>query len=119
MADLVEGAGRRATDPLGRRFGGRQLGIRGLERDELAEELVVFGVADLRRVLAVVELVGPIDLRGEGRDGARRGLDVELRRGLDERGIDRRERRWSWMRGYRTSRYPALPTRVRRPRTPK
>ena len=67
MADLVEGAGRRATDPLGRRLRGRQLRVGGLERDEFAEELVVFGVAELRRILGVVELIGPVDLRGEVR----------------------------------------------------
>jgi hypothetical protein len=55
VADLVEDLARgRATDALGRgRFGG-ELRVRRLERHELAEQLVVLGVADLRRVLLVI-----------------------------------------------------------------
>ena len=64
----------------------------GLERDELAEELVVLGVADLGRVLAVVQLVRSVDLGGERRVPGRRRLDVEGGRLGDEGGIDRGQR---------------------------
>ena len=69
--------GRRAADPLGRRVRRDQLGVGGLERDELAEQLVVLGVADLRRVLLVVELVRPVDLGGQRGVPRGRRLDVE------------------------------------------
>src|SRR4051812_27565118 len=92
MADLVKSPGRRATDPLRRRLGGGQFRVRGLERHHLAEQLVVLGIADLGRVLAVIELVGAIDLRGKRRVTRRGSLDVELGRGLNERWVDRRKR---------------------------
>ena len=91
VADLVEGAGRRAADPLGRRIRGRQLRVGRLERDELAEQRVVLGVADLRRVLDVVELVGTVDRGRELGVTPGGGVDVEPRRGVDEGGVDRRE----------------------------
>ena len=47
MADLVERAGRCPADPLGRRVGHDERRVRGLERDELAEQLVVLGVGQL------------------------------------------------------------------------
>ena len=61
MADLVEGRRRRATDALGGRIGRRQLWMVGLELLELAHQRVPLGVADLRRVLFVVEPVGALD----------------------------------------------------------
>ena len=65
VADLVERGADRAADALGRRVGRDQLRMGGLERDELAEELVVLGVAELRGVLLVVEPVRPLDDRHE------------------------------------------------------
>ena len=88
MADLVERAGRRAADPLGRRIGRDELGMGGLEGDEAAEELVVLGVGQLGRVLLVVEGVGATDaIREVGVAGGGR-LDVERRRLLDEGRVD-------------------------------
>jgi len=90
MADLVERlAGRRAPDALRRRVRGDELRERILERDQPAEQLVVLGVADLGRVLDVVEAVRALHLLGEvGVAGGCR-LDVECGHLLDERGIDR------------------------------
>ncbi len=91
VADLVERASRRPAHALGRRFGRGQLRVRRFERNELAEQRVVVGVAQLRRVLRVVQLVGPLDLRGEVRVARGRRGDVEARGGVDERLVDRRE----------------------------
>ena len=62
VADLVEGRRRRAAHALGRRVGRGQLRVRRLEVLELAHQRVALGVADLRRVLLVVERVGTLDL---------------------------------------------------------
>src|SRR4051812_21455663 len=62
--------------------------MRGFQRDELAEQRVVFGVAQLRRVLVVIELVRAGDSRGQVGVSSRRGLDVERGHLLDERRID-------------------------------
>lgn len=64
----------------------------GLERDQLPEQLVVFGVADLRGVSDVVQLVGSLDGCREFGMSNGGGLDVDRRRFGDEFGIDRRER---------------------------
>ena len=82
VADLGEPlAARRPTDALGRRIGGAELGERRLERDELAEQCVVLGVGELRRVVLVVEPVRPLDDRGElGVAGRRRRLRRAPRR---------------------------------------
>ena len=65
---------RRAADPLRRRVGRDELGMRGLEGDELAVERVVVLVADLGVVLDVVALrvVGErrAQLGGAGRGSA-------------------------------------------------
>ena len=86
VADLVERPGRRAADPLGRRVGRREVGERGLERDQLAEERVVVGVGQLRRVLLVVEAVGALDRLGELRVAPGGPPPAERRRGLLDQG---------------------------------
>ena len=67
-----------------------------LERDELAEELVVLGVADLRRVLDVVEPVRPLDDLDElgvaGGGGVGGAAPPPPRRGRDRRAGGRRSR---------------------------
>ena len=105
VADLVErGAGRCPADTLRRRLRGDQLRVGRLERDQLAEQLVVLGVADLRGVLDVVELVGPVDLSGQRRrDAAWPPRCRAWRRSRRARGR-RAGARSPWMRGYRTSR---------------
>ena len=59
--DLVHHLGepfrRGAADPLGGGIGIGQLGVRGLQGEELREEAVVLRVRDLRRVPHVVEMV--------------------------------------------------------------
>ena len=65
VADLGEAAaGRCAADALGRRIGGDEGRKRGLEGDELAEQGVVLGVGELRRVVLVVAAVGAPDVLG-------------------------------------------------------
>ena len=92
VADLGEDlAGRCATDALGRRVVGRELRVGRLERHELAEELVVLGVAELRGVLAVVLHVRPVDDGGQLGMTGRGRLDVERRGGLDQGRVDGRE----------------------------
>ena len=88
VADLVERRADRATDALGRRVRGDQLGVGGFERDELPEELVVLGVAELRGVLLVVEPVRPLDDRHELRVAGDRRVGGERRGGGDERLVD-------------------------------
>ena len=60
----------------------------GLERDELTEQLVVLGVADLRGVLFVIEPVRPVDLRGEVGVARRRRIRVECSGRVDEGWVD-------------------------------
>ena len=89
MADLVERrAGRGAADALGRRIRGDELREGVLERDELAEQLVVLGVADLGRVLDVVEAVRALDLLDQLGVAGGGGFDVQRGRLLDERRVD-------------------------------
>ena len=89
VADLGEAtARRRAAHLLGRRVGGDQRRERGLERDELPEQLVVLGVGELRRVLLVVEAVRALDLLDELGVAGLGGLGLERGGGVDERGVD-------------------------------
>ena len=55
--------GRCAAHALGGRVGRRELGVLALELYELAEQAVVLGVRDLRRILDVVKAVVKLDLR--------------------------------------------------------
>ncbi len=89
MADLIEGAGRRATDPLCRRLGRGQVREGRFERDELPEQAVVLGVGQLGRVLYVIQLVGPVDRGSELCVSGRGGPRVKGRRGRHQRRIDR------------------------------
>ena len=89
VTDLVERrAGRGAADALGRRVRGDELRKGLLERDQLAEQLVVFGVADLGRILDVVEAVRALDLLDHPGMAGGGGFDVQRGRLLDERRID-------------------------------
>ncbi len=88
VADLVERRADRAADALGRRVRGDQLRVGGLERDELAEELVVLGVAELRGVLLVVEPVRPLDDRHELGVAGDCRIGGQRRGGGDERLVD-------------------------------
>ena len=65
-----------------------ELRKRVLERDQLAEQLVVLGVADLGRILDVVEAVGALDLLDQPGMAGGGGFDVQRGRLLDERRID-------------------------------
>ncbi len=58
----------RSSRPLGGALGRDQLGMRGLQLDQLAPEPVVLGVADLGSVLGVVEIVVAVDLLPQGFD---------------------------------------------------
>ena len=78
--DRRELGGPRAADALRRRVRRAQLGMLGLERDELAEQRVVLGVADGRRVVDVIALVVLGDL---GAQRARRGGAPRRSRGSD------------------------------------
>ena len=60
----------------------------GLDGDELPEELVVLGVAELRGVLDVVEPVRPFDDRHQLRVTGGSGVGRELRGGGDQGLVD-------------------------------
>ena len=84
MGVLGERAGDGRADPLGGTVGGEDLGVRRFQRLELAEETVVLGVGDLRRVEDVVRVVGAFDLLpqrgrllGRARASPRGGLLAE------------------------------------------
>src|SRR6185295_19516516 len=62
---------RRTAYALGRRIRRAQLGVLGLQRLQLAEQLVVLRVGDLRRVLHVVEPVMALEGFAEGFDSFR------------------------------------------------
>ena len=62
VLDLLEAVERRRPDPLGRRVGGAQLRVVGLDRPQLVEQGVVLVVADLRFVEDVVEPVVVLQL---------------------------------------------------------
>ena len=92
MADFREHlAAGRAAHTLGRRVVGRELRVRGLERDELAEELVVLGICEFGGVLGVVQDVGPVHGRRELLVARGRGVDVERGSRLDQCRVDGRE----------------------------
>ena len=89
VADLREAAaGRRAAHALRRRVRGDERGKRRLEGDQLAEQGVVLGVAELRRVVLVVAAVGTADLLDELRVAGAGGGLVERGGLLDQGGID-------------------------------
>ena len=69
-----EPLGRRRADALGRRAGAAQLGMLLLELDQAAEEPVVFGVRDRRRVVHVVADVVLVDLAPQALDLAHHRL---------------------------------------------
>ena len=56
------------ADALGGAIGRCEIGVRGLERLQLAEEPVVLRVRDLGRVVDVVGVVGALDLLAQTRD---------------------------------------------------
>jgi hypothetical protein len=60
----------------------------GFERDELAKLGVVLGVGQLRRVLPVVEPVGPIDDLGQLGVAGHRRVGRQRLGGADERCVD-------------------------------
>jgi hypothetical protein len=66
--ELGEALGGRRSDALGRRVGSRELRVCGLELLELAEQRVVRGVADLRRVFLVIEAQMPGELGAQPSD---------------------------------------------------
>ncbi len=88
MAYFVERRADRAADPLRRRIGGDQLRVGGFERDELAKLRVVLGVGQLRRVLLVIEPVGPIEDLVQLGVASDRGVGRQVLRGADEHRVD-------------------------------
>ena len=68
MSVLGERGGCNGADPLRRAVGTLQLGMLGLERLQLAEQPVVLGVGDLRRVVYIVGMIGALDLLAQARD---------------------------------------------------
>ena len=62
MDDLAELGRGCPTDALGRRLRRDELGVRGLQRLELAHEPVILGVADERTIEDVVAVVVEVDL---------------------------------------------------------
>ena len=71
MAHLLQVADRLAPDALRRRVRRDQLGMLGLDRAQLVEQLVVLVVADLRIVEDVVAVAVVVELRGAARRRAR------------------------------------------------
>jgi len=65
VAHRLESRQRLAADPLRRRIRGQQFGVSGLEVLQLAEQLVVLGVRDRRRVEDVVGIIVALDLATE------------------------------------------------------
>jgi hypothetical protein len=55
VADGDEPLGGRGAHPLGGRVRAPELGVLPLEIDQLAQQLIELGVADLRRILDVIE----------------------------------------------------------------
>ena len=88
VADLVERARRCAADALRGRIRRDQGWKRRLERDELRKQPVVLGVAQLRGVLSVVELVCPLDLPAQLGVAGFGYLRLQRRCLADERGVD-------------------------------
>ena len=72
MAHLAEGLDGRGADALGRAVGAHEVGKARLDRGVALAQRIVVGIGDLRRVLAVVELVVMGDL-------ARQPLELGLR----------------------------------------
>ena len=73
MAHRLETVQHLAEHALRRRVGGQQLGMRGFDVLQLAEQSVVLGIRDRRRVEHVVE-VGVVVQRGAQFGGARGGV---------------------------------------------
>jgi hypothetical protein len=57
---------RRRTDALRRRIDAQQFRMFGLERLQLGEQVIVFGITDQRRVAGVILDVVPLDRRPQG-----------------------------------------------------
>ena len=81
MRDLAEALGGLAADALGGRVGREQFGMRGLDALELVHQRVVGGVADLRRVENVVEVLVAAQFGAQfgGALGRRRSLGCLVR----------------------------------------
>ena len=73
MADVREVVDGGAADALRRRVGRDELGVRLLDREELADERVVLGVGDLGPVEDVVEVLVPAELVAQPGGAQRRG----------------------------------------------
>ena len=65
MGDLGQRRGRRRAKPLRRRIRPNQMRILLLQLAVLADQRVIFGVRNLRRILVVIELVVMRDLLGQ------------------------------------------------------
>ena len=76
MTDLAERRQRFAADPLGRRLGGDQFGVFGLQGLEFTEQPVVFRVGNRRLVEHVVAVVVGVDLAAQGGKAFGGGLGV-------------------------------------------
>lgn len=76
MAHFAERRGRRAADPLGRRVGRQQLRVLGLQRLQLAEQAIVFGVGNARFVEHVVTVIVGVQFGSQLRDAFGGSLGV-------------------------------------------
>jgi hypothetical protein len=86
MDELRKGLGGLLPHALGGAVGRDQVGVLRLERAQLALERVVLLVPDLGRVLLVVELLVPADLRPQEVDAGRGLVAVRgLAGGLNSR----------------------------------
>ena len=83
VLDLAEAFGRRRADAFRGAVGAHELGEACLDRRVAPAQCVVLGVGDLRRVLAVIELVMVADERGEA---AKFGLGIGPLQRLDGGG---------------------------------
>jgi hypothetical protein len=89
VADLREAPpSRRAAHLLGRRVRCDQRRERGLQGHEPAEQLVVLGVRELRRVLLVVQAVRAADLLDQLGMARLGGVRLQGGRFIDEPGVD-------------------------------
>ena len=93
MADVRKVVHGGAADAPGGRVGGDDLGKGLLDREELAGEGVVLGVADLGAGEGVVEVLVPAELVAQPAGAQRSGVRVfGKRHGLDCRGDAARRR---------------------------